>query len=138
MRTARFLFPTSTTISSDERRIAKSVNFGVIYGITGFGLSRMIKTSPKEATEYITKFFDRYPLVRTYYDGILEEGRTKGYVETYYGRRRWVKGLNDANSIIRSAAEREAMNMPIQGTAADIMKLAMIEIDRLIEIGKLP
>ena len=61
MRTARFLFPTNTNISSEERRIAKSVNFGVIYGITGFGLSRMIKASPKEATEYITKFFDRYP-----------------------------------------------------------------------------
>jgi DNA polymerase I len=137
-RTARFLFPSSTTISSNERRIAKSVNFGVIYGITGFGLSKLIKASPKDSTLYIERFFERYPLVRAYYDGVLENGWKNGFVETYYGRRRTIKWLTDANSIIRSAAEREAMNMPVQGTAADIMKLGMIEIARELASGSLP
>jgi DNA polymerase-1 len=114
------------------------VNFGIIYGITGFGLSKLIKASPKDSTLYIERFFERYPLVRTYYDNILEDGRKNGFVETYYGRRRTIKGLTDANSIIRGAAEREAMNMPVQGTAADIMKLAMIEIDREIQSNNLP
>ncbi len=134
-RTAKFLFPNSTNISSDQRRIAKSVNFGVIYGITGFGLSKMIKSSPKEATEYINTFFARYPGVRAYYDALLAKARETGYVETYYGRRRTIKGLNDANSMVRAGAEREAMNMPVQGTAADVMKLAMIELDQQLEAG---
>ena len=112
-RTAKFLFPGSQ-ISSDQRRIAKSVNFGVIYGITGFGLSQMIGASPREATAYIEQFYALYPGVRTYYDGLLEKARVTGYVETAFGRRRYIKGLTDANSMIRSGAEREAINMPIQ------------------------
>ncbi len=133
MRTARFLFPTSEHISSEQRRIAKSVNFGVIYGITGFGLSKMIKASPKEATLYIDTFFAKYPQVKAYYRDLLDQARLTGYVETYFGRRRYVKGLTDANSMMRAAAEREAMNMPIQGTGADVVKLAMIEIQKRLD-----
>lgn len=133
MRTARFLFPTSETISSEQRRIAKSVNFGVIYGITGFGLSKMIKASPKEATLYIDTFFAKYPQVKAYYRDLLDNARLSGYVETYFGRRRYIKGLTDANSMMRAGAEREAMNMPIQGTGADVVKLAMIEITKRLK-----
>lgn len=113
-RTARFLFPTSATISGEQRRIAKSVNFGVIYGITGFGLSKMLKVPPREATQYIDTFYAKYPGVRAYYDGVLEEARKTGYVETHYGRRRYIKGITDANSMVRAGAEREAINMPVQ------------------------
>jgi DNA polymerase-1 len=137
-RTAMFLFPASESISGDQRRIAKSVNFGVIYGITGFGLSKMIKSSPKDATQYIDAFFAQYPQVRAYYESVIAKAKSTGYVETYYGRRRYVKGLKDANSMMRAAAEREAINMPVQGTAADIVKLAMIELHRKIGTGEIP
>lgn len=98
----------------------------------------MIKTSPKDATIYIDTFFAQYPKVRTYYDDIITKAKTTGYVETYYGRRRTIKGLNDANSMMRAAAEREAINMPVQGTAADIVKLAMIQLQKEIHAGNIP
>lgn len=131
-RTARFLFGENITITSDLRRIAKSVNFGVIYGITGFGLAKMIGTSPREATEYIDKFYATYPRVREYYQGVIDGAKKNGYVETFFGRRRYVPGVKDSNKMIRTAAEREAINMPIQGTAADVIKLAMIELDTFL------
>ncbi len=134
-RTARFLFGEETTITSELRRIAKSVNFGVIYGITGFGLSKVINTSPAEATKYIDAFYAMYPWVRSYYNSILDGAQKNGYVETFYGRRRHVPGVRDSNKMIRAGAEREAINMPIQGTAADVVKLAMIELDRFIKDG---
>lgn len=90
-RTARFIFPGAATISSEQRRIAKAVNFGVIYGISGFGLSKMIGTSPKESNAYIEAFFSKYQKVRNYYDTLLENARKCGYVETYFGRRRVIK-----------------------------------------------
>ena len=136
-RTARFLFGENTTITSEYRRIAKSVNFGVVYGITGFGLSKVLGTSPAEATAYIDKFYAMYPRVREYYQGILDGAKKNGYVETFFGRRRYVPGVNDANKMIRSATEREAINMPIQGTAADVIKLAMITIDEYIRSNNL-
>ncbi len=114
---------------SEQRRIAKTVNFGVIYGITGFGLSKTLGCSPWEATQYIDAFYARYPRVRAYYDDLIADARETGYVETYFGRRRVIQGINDANKMQRSIAEREAMNMPIQWTAADMIKLAMIGID---------
>lgn len=117
---------------SEERRIAKTVNFGVIYGITGFGLSKTLNCSPFEANQYIEAFYARYPRVRAYYDELLADAREVGYVETYFGRRRRIDGINDANKMQRAIAEREAMNMPIQGTAADMIKLAMIGIDAKI------
>lgn len=161
-RTAKFLFPESSRHSerneesrnldvsqaqhdgqtdwrpsSDQRRIAKTVNFWVIYGITGFGLSKTLGTPPWEASQYIEAFYDKYPWVRTYYDSILAHGRTKGYVETAFWRRRYIPGLNDANKMARSIAEREAINMPIQGTAADMLKIAMIDINAKVRDKKL-
>jgi DNA polymerase-1 len=133
MRTARFLFPEKEIITSHERRIAKTVNFGVIYGITGFGLSKTLECPPWEATKYIESFYSLYPGVRKYYDDLLEQARQDGYVSTYFGRKRAITSLNDANKTIRSIAEREAMNMPIQGTAADILKYAMIDIAKNIQ-----
>lgn len=107
----------------------------MIYGITGFGLSKVINTSPAEATKYIDAFYAMYPGVRSYYQSILEGAQKNGYVETFYGRRRHIPGVRDANKMIRSGAEREAINMPIQGTAADIIKLAMIEMSCFLEKG---
>jgi DNA polymerase I len=114
------------------RRIAKSVNFGVIYGITGFGLAKTLDCSVTEAQQYVDAFYTRYPGVRTYYDTLLADARLNGYVETYHGRRRYIPGVNDANKTMRSIAEREAMNMPVQGTAADMIKIAMLDLDRRI------
>ncbi len=132
MRTAKFLFGDDTLITTHQRRIAKSVNFWVIYGITGFGLAKTLDCSTWEAQQYVDAFYARYPGVRTYYDALLENARRDGYVETYFGRRRYIPGVNDANKTIRSIAEREAMNMPIQGTAADMIKIAMVELDAKI------
>ncbi len=136
MRTAKFLFWENQIITSNMRRIAKTVNFGVIYGITGFGLAKTLDCSVTEAQQYVDAFYTRYPGVRTYYDTLLENARRDGYVETYFGRRRYIPGLNDANKTMRSIAEREAMNMPVQGTAADMIKIAMVELDsRITEKG---
>jgi DNA polymerase I len=132
MRTARFLFGESQEITSHMRRIAKTVNFGVIYGITGYGLAKTLDCSVTEAQQYVDAFYTRYPGVRIYYDTLLENARANGYVETFFGRRRYISGINDANRTMRSIAEREAMNMPVQGTAADMIKIAMIELDRRI------
>lgn len=129
MRTAKFLFGEDTTITSELRRIAKSVNFWVIYWITGFGLSKVINSSPAEATRYIDAFYAMYPGVRSYYQSIIDGAQKNGYVETLYGRRRYVPGVRDSNKMIRAGAEREAINMPIQWTAADVIKLAMIQLD---------
>lgn len=142
-RTARFLFAENTVDREGEdikwwksypeqRRIAKTVNFWVIYGITGFGLSKTLNCSPWEADIYIKAFYEKYPWVRAYYDHILEDARKNGYVETAFGRRRYIPWVNDANKTIRSIAEREAINMPIQWTAADMIKLAMCDIDAKI------
>ncbi len=137
MRTARFLFGDGVQITSERRRVAKTVNFWVIYGITGFGLAKSLDTTPAEANRYIEAFYKEYPGVRAYYDSLLAEARVSGYVQTYYGRKRYIPGLADANRMMRTAAEREAINMPIQGTAADILKLAMIDIDAKIRENKL-
>lgn len=107
----------------------------MIYGITGFGLSKVINTSPAEATKYIDAFYTMYPGVRTYYQSILDTAHKNGYVETFYGRRRYTPGVRDGNKMIRAGAEREAINMPIQGTAADVIKLAMIEMSEFLKAG---
>lgn len=129
MRTAKFLFGEASVISSEQRRIAKTVNFGVIYGITGFGLAKTLGAAPWEAEKYIQAFYEKYPGVKNYYETILEDGRALGYVETAFGRRRYIPGLTDANKTIRGISDREAINMPIQGTAADMLKYAMLDID---------
>lgn len=120
-------------ITSDERRIAKAVNFWVIYGISAFWLSKMIWIPQNEAREYIKKFFEQYPKVEEFFKKTIEFCEKNGYVETMFGRKRFIWSINDSNSIIKKAAEREAINMPIQWSSADIIKLAMIQIDAFLK-----
>lgn len=116
-------------VTSLQRRNAKAVNFGIVYGISSFGLSQDLSISRKEAADYIEKYFETYPDVRRFLDKLVEDARTNGYVTTMYGRRRPVPELSSSNFMQRSFGERVAMNAPIQGTAADIMKLAMLHVD---------
>ncbi len=113
-----------------QRRNAKAVNFGIVYGISSFGLSQDLSITRKEAQEYIEKYFETYPRIKEFLDGCVKEAREKGYVTTMFGRRRQVPELKSSNFMQRSFGERVAMNAPIQGTAADIIKLAMIRVDR--------
>ena len=117
-------------ITSELRRKAKAVNFGIIYGLSDYGLSKDLGISRKDAASYIEKYFARYPGVKKYLDATIESARSKGYVETLFGRRRALPTINDRNFNRRALAERIAMNTPIQGTAADIIKLAMIETEK--------
>ncbi len=112
------------------RRNAKAVNFGIVYGISAFGLSEDLSISRKEALDYINRYFETYPQVKQFLDGLVETGKTCGYVETMFGRRRPIPELKSANFMQRSFGERAAMNSPIQGTAADIIKIAMIRVDQ--------
>ncbi len=116
------------------RSNAKSVNFGIIYGISAFGLSQNIGVSRKEAQEIIDNYFEQFPKVKKYMDWSISQARSKEYVETIMGRRRYLKDINARNGMIRAMAERNAINAPIQGSAADIIKIAMIAIDK--EMGK--
>lgn len=108
-----------------QRRNAKAVNFGIVYGISSFGLSQDLSITRKEAADYIEKYFESYPRIKGFLDGMVEEGREKGFVSTMFGRRRPVPELKSSNFMQRSFGERVAMNSPIQGTAADIIKIAM-------------
>ena len=112
-----------------QRRNAKAVNFGIVYGISSFGLSQDLSISRKEASDYIEKYFETYPGIKTFLDNVVKEAKEKGYVTTIYGRRRPVPELKSSNFMQRSFGERVAMNAPIQGTAADIIKIAMIRVD---------
>lgn len=111
-----------------QRRNAKAVNFGIVYGISNYGLSQDLSISVSEAKEYMAKYFDTYPGVRTYQDRVIQEAKNKGYSETLFGRRRPIPELKAGNFMMRQFGERVAMNAPIQGTAADIMKIAMINV----------
>ena len=113
-----------------QRRNAKAVNFGIVYGISAFGLSEDLSITRKEALEYINQYFKTYPQVKEFLDGLVETAKTEGYVTTMFGRRRPVPELKSSNFMQRSFGERVAMNSPIQGTAADIIKIAMIRVDR--------
>ena len=115
------------------RSHAKSVNFGIIYGISAFGLSQSIGVTRKEAKEIIDNYFIQFPKVKEYINYAIVKARDKGFAETIMGRKRYLKDLNARNGMIRAMAERNAVNAPIQGTAADIIKLAMIEVDKEIE-----
>lgn len=110
------------------RRRAKAINFGIIYGISGFGLARQLGISPGEAKGYIDRYFERYPGIRTYMERTKEEARIKGYVVSPFGRRCWVPGIVDKNGARRAYAERQAINAPLQGGAADIIKRAMVRL----------
>jgi len=113
-----------------QRRNAKAVNFGIVYGISAFGLSEDLSISRQEALEYIERYYATYPGIKTFLDGQVEHAKEQGYVTTLYGRRRPVPELKSSNFMQRNFGERIAMNSPIQGTAADIMKIAMIRVDR--------
>jgi DNA polymerase-1 len=110
------------------RRKAKAINFGIIYGISGFGLAKQIGVPQKEAADYIRAYFDRYPGIKAYMDRTKETAKKQGYVTTLYGRRCHVRGINEKNPAMRGFAERQAINAPIQGSAADIIKRAMIRV----------
>lgn len=120
-------------VSGDQRRIAKTANFGIMYGISSFGLSQRLGISRSEAKKIIDDYFEAFPSVKTYIESTVTAARESGYVETIFGRRRYIPDINDKNAVARSLAERNAVNAPIQGTSADIIKLAMINVDRRIE-----
>ena len=115
-----------------QRRNAKAVNFGIVYGISSFGLSQDLSISKQEAAEYIEQYFATYPQVKAFLDKVVEDARNKGYITTIFGRRRPVPELSSSNFMQRSFGERVAMNSPIQGTAADIIKIAMIRVWRAL------
>ena len=116
-----------------QRRNAKAVNFGIVYGISSFGLSQDLSITRKEASEYIEKYFESYPRIKGFLDGLVEEGKEKGYVTTMFGRRRPIPELKSSNFMQRSFGERVAMNSPIQGPAADIIKIAMNRVYRRLK-----
>ena len=115
-------------VTSEMRRKAKAVNFGIIYGISEYGLSKNVKCSVKEASEYIKKYFETYPEVKEYMNANVEFARKNGYVSTLLGRRRYIKEINAPSFQLRSFGERAAMNMPLQGSSADIIKIAMVKV----------
>ncbi len=119
-------------VTAQQRRNAKAVNFGIVYGISAFGLGEDLSISRREAAEYIQRYFETYPGVKVFLDSLVEQGKEKGYVETLYGRRRPIPELASKNFAQRSFGERIAMNSPIQGTAADLMKLAMVRVEKAL------
>ena len=124
-------------VTSEQRRTAKAVNFGIIYGQTDFGLSKELGISRREAKDYIDMYFSRYPEVETFIAETVEGARKSGYVTTMLGRRRYIKDIESRNRNLRQFAERTAVNSPIQGTAADIIKLAMLRCDQAIRDNNL-
>jgi DNA polymerase-1 len=124
-------------VSREMRRKAKEVNFGIMYGIGPFGLSTRLEITQSEAKEIIARYFERFPKVKQYINDTIGAARERGYVETLLGRRRYLPDLNSHNNNLRKNAERQAINMPIQGTAADMIKLAMINIDRAFARARL-
>jgi DNA polymerase I len=124
-------------VDSDMRRKAKTINFGIIYGISAFGLSERLNIPRKEAADIIDAYFEQFPAVKSYMDEAIQKAREQEYVQTLLGRRRYLRDINSANANIRGYAERNAINAPIQGTAADIIKIAMIHIQQWLEAEKL-
>lgn len=124
-------------VTSNMRRQAKAVNFGIVYGISDYGLSQNLGITRKEAKQFIERYFNSYPSVKEYMDDIVVEAKQKGYVTTLMNRRRYLPDITSRNFNVRSFAERTAMNTPIQGSAADIIKKAMIDLDHRIKQEKL-
>ncbi|MEQ1488512.1 MAG: DNA polymerase I [Methylotenera sp.] len=124
-------------VDNEQRRYAKVINFGLIYGMSAFGLAQNLNIERSAAASYIERYFARYPGVREYMQNTREIAKQKGYVETYFGRRLWVPEINSANGQRRAGAERAAINAPMQGTAADLIKLAMIAVDKWLKTEKL-
>ena len=115
-------------VTADMRRLAKTVNFGVIYGMSGYGLEQATELNRREAESFINTYFARYPGVKAYLEKTKAEARSRGYVQTVLGRKRLIPEINSTNRNLREAAERMAINMPVQGTSADIIKVAMLDI----------
>jgi len=124
-------------VTSDMRRKAKTANFGIIYGISAFGLAQRLQISRSEAKELIDGYFESFPLVKTYMEKSIEKARKEGFVQTIMGRRRYLNDINSNNAVVRGMAERNAINAPIQGTAADIIKAAMVKISQAFEHDRL-
>jgi DNA polymerase-1 len=130
-RTAQEVFGVGPLAQTPEhRRVAKIINFGVIYGLSAFGLARQLGIDTKEASQFITAYFERYSGVKKFLDRQIAEVRETGFTKTLFGRTRPIPEINSPQPNLRSFAERTAMNTPMQGTAADLIKLAMIEVDR--------
>ena len=122
-------------VTREQRSNAKTVNFGIIYGVSAFGLSNQTDLSRSEAKELIDTYYKTYPKLRNYMSEQVDFAREHGYVQTVLGRRRYLKDINSANAVVRGAAERNAVNAPIQGSAADIIKIAMINIHNKLKEG---
>lgn len=120
-------------VTPSMRRDAKAVNFGIVYGISNYGLSQNIHISPKQATEYIKRYFERFPSVKEYLDSLVENAKACGYATTMFGRRRSIPELTSSKYTLRKFGERAAMNAPLQGTAADIIKIAMVNVSKKLE-----
>ena len=125
-------------VQPQQRRAAKAINFGLMYGMSGWGLARQLEIDRKSADAYIERYFERYPGVRAYMERIRKSAREHGYVETLFGRRLWTEEIRSRNPARRQAAERAAINAPMQGTAADIIKRAMIDVDGWIQAEQAP
>lgn len=130
---ARIFHKDIKDISQDERRKAKTANFGIIYGISAFGLAERMDVSRTEAKELIDSYFEMYPKIKDYISKAVDTAREKGYIETEFGRRRYLPDINSRNAVVRGYAERNAVNAPIQGTAADIIKIAMIRVQQRLD-----
>jgi DNA polymerase I len=128
----------ASAVNGNMRRMAKTVNFGIIYGLSPFGLAQRLHISNDEARTYIDNYFARYPSVKTYLDSIIEQAREQGYVTTLLQRRRYLPDVTHRNRSVREAAERTAINMPFQGSTADLIKLAMVRLHAQIEKEQLP
>ena len=120
-------------VTSMQRRDAKAVNFGIIYGISDYGLSQNIKSTRASAKEYIDSYFERYPKVKQFMENNVSFAKQHGYALTKFGRRRLIADINSSKYLVRNFAERVAMNMPLQGTASDIIKLAMIKVSHSLQ-----
>ena len=128
--TARKLFfkTDEEPVSREERSIAKVINFSILYGKTPFGLSKELKIPMGDAKLYINKYFEEYPRVRTFLNSVLQEAKLNGFVETLYGTRRYITGINSSNKNIEAQADRMAVNTVVQGTAANIIKIVMVKL----------
>ena len=136
--TAKEIFSLNKKPTEEQRRSAKAINFGLIYGISSYGLSKQLKIDNNSAKEYIEKYFEKYTGIREFMDNTKKSAKEKGFVSTISGRKIYVPNITHNNFQIRSAAERTAINAPIQGTAADILKISMIDIHNWIVEKQLP
>jgi len=124
-------------VSADERRAAKVINFGLIYGMSAFGVAQTLDIARATAQAYIDSYFSRYPGVKRYMDETRAQARSRGYVETVFGRRLWLPEIKSGAPVRRQAAERAAINAPMQGTAADLIKLAMVAVQDFLDKEKM-